>query len=90
MLLLYHFERDAEKGLCNLRSLVQAEIKSLRTCGYKEKDLIPTALYRRGVRDADQPHPSVMPARDHRILLLLQSRSVATLRMVRTTRKFYQ
>ena len=27
------FERDAEKGLCNIRSLVQAEIKSLRTCG---------------------------------------------------------
>ena len=47
MLLLYHFERDAEKGLCNLRSLVQAEIKFLRTCGYKEKDLIPTTLYRR-------------------------------------------
>ena len=47
MLLLYHFERDAEKGLCNLRSLVQAEIKSLRTCGCKEKDLIPTALYKR-------------------------------------------
>ena len=45
--LLYHFERDAEKGLCNLRSLVEAEIKSLRTCGYKEKDLILTALYRR-------------------------------------------
>ena len=47
MQLLYHFERDAEKGLCNLRSLVQAEIKSLRTCGCKEKALIPTALCRR-------------------------------------------
>ena len=78
MQLLYHFEQDAEKGLCNLRSLVQAEIKSLRTCGYKEKDLIPTALYRRAFETADQPHkvnsccvfvslhflPSVMPARD--------------------------
>ena len=45
--LLYHFERDVEKGLRNLHNLVQVEIKSLRTCGYKEKDLIPTALYRR-------------------------------------------
>ena len=44
MQLLYHFERDGEKGLCNLRSLVPADIESLRTCGSKEKDLIPTAL----------------------------------------------
>ena len=45
--LQYHFGRDAEKGLCNLLSLVQAEIKSLRVNGYKELGLIPTALYRR-------------------------------------------
>ena len=47
MRLLYHVERDVEKGLRNLHNLVQAEIQPLRTCGYKEKDLIPTALYRR-------------------------------------------
>ena len=44
--LQYHFEHESERGL-DIRSLLQAKVKSLRGCGYKEKDLISTALCRR-------------------------------------------
>ena len=37
------------KGLCKLSSLVQAEIKPLRTCGYKEKDFDPDRSLQAGV-----------------------------------------
>ena len=66
MQLQWHFGRDAEKCLCNPRSLVQAEIKSLRGCGYKEKDLLPTAQSEQLLCMVVSRLllPSVMPGRD--------------------------